>query len=230
MIIPGLHLLSHQFGTADSPKLELLELGASAGLNQFPDRIGVDYETFSLGPAEPRLSLQAKWTGQPIPSAPFSVISRRGCDLNPIDATSPTGTLRLQSYVWPDQMERLIRLRKAIELAQLDPPSIDRSNAAQWLSRELSRPQIADLRVVFHSYVWIYLSANERAEISAMMDDAGARADHRHQLAWLHLEDDETGHRHFMTLTCWPNKRKTVLAHGSPHGQWLHWYDESQRN
>jgi len=132
------------------------------------------------------------------------------------------GALRLQSYIWPDQLERLARLRQAIEVVRHDPPQITAEPAARWLDDRLSQQQSADIRVLFHSFVWIYLPPAERDAIIQTVACAAERTSADRQLAWLRLEDDAAGKQHVMTVTTWPGGHERVLAHGSPHGQWLH--------
>lgn len=50
---------------------------------------------------------------------------RRGCDLCPVDVNDERAALRLQSFVWPDQTERLQRLRAAMEVARGFPVTVD---------------------------------------------------------------------------------------------------------
>jgi hypothetical protein len=56
-----------------------------------------------------------------------TVAERRGCDLNPMDPLSEEGRLALQSFLWPDQLDRFERLDRAIEVARRVPAAIDRA-------------------------------------------------------------------------------------------------------
>ena len=57
--------------------------------------------------------------------------SAGGCDLAPIDAATAEGRLRLRSFVWPDQLDRLARLDGALAAAQADPPVVDQADAGR---------------------------------------------------------------------------------------------------
>ena len=59
-----------------------------------------------FGSEYPRLDVIAK------------VVERRGCDASPIDPGTEEGRLTLQSYVWPDQVERFRQLAAASDVAQ----------------------------------------------------------------------------------------------------------------
>jgi hypothetical protein len=219
LILPGLKWIAAQTGG----DMELLEIGSSAGLNQFPDQVHVDYGTFALGSRDAALSLSATWHGPPLMDHPIQVIARGGCDLTPIDALSSEGALRLQAYIWPDQDARMARLRVALALAARRPPFIDRSPAAAWLADRLARPQAASVRIIYHSYVWAYIPPAERSSITKLIEDTASRLSPGQNLAWLRAEDDEEQRNHYLSATMWPLSKSQRLARCNPHGQWLYW-------
>ena len=75
--------------------LRLLEMGSSAGLVMFWDRYRYELGPHRWGEPDAPLTLATEWIGPPPAlDAPARVASRRGCDLDPIDATDPELTLR----------------------------------------------------------------------------------------------------------------------------------------
>jgi hypothetical protein len=219
LILPGLTWIAAQAGS----DIELLEIGSSAGLNQFPDQVHVDYGAFTLGPRDAALSLSANWHGPPVLDHPIQVIARAGCDLTPIDALSSDGALRLQAYIWPDQEDRMARLRAALAQAAGRPPVIDQSSAAEWLVDHLARPQAASVRIIYHSYVWAYIPPAERSAITKLIENAASRLNPGQSLAWLKAEDDEEQRNHYLSVSLWPLGTNQRLARCNPHGQWLYW-------
>ena len=117
--------------------VRLAELGASAGLNQRPDLVRLTWEGSSpgaYGPASSPVVLRNAWQGSlPPVGVPLSIVERRGCDLDPVVPTTSEGQIRLASYVWPDDLERLHRLRGAVELARQVPATVVRTDAATFL-------------------------------------------------------------------------------------------------
>jgi hypothetical protein len=199
--------------------LRLLEVGASAGLNLRWDRYAYEADRFSWGPEESPLRLQFELEGRP-PELPRSVeiASRRGCDAAPVDPTTPEGRLTLLTFIWPDQSERIARMRAALEIAAEEGVAIDHEPAAPWAQRMLSEPAPGQATVIYHSIVSQYLSDGERAALFAGIAEAGARATADEPLAWLRMEpaDDRAN----LDLTVWPGGEERRLArvgyHGSP--------------
>lgn len=103
-------------------RIRLLEPGASAGLNLLVDRVRFEASGWSCGPDDSPLVLRDGIQGVVSPQ-PFRVVSRRGCDLEPVDAATAEGRLRLTSFVWPFHVDRHERLRAALAVAAPIGPS-----------------------------------------------------------------------------------------------------------
>jgi hypothetical protein len=151
--------------------LALLEVGASAGLNLFPDRWGYAWSTPSgvvtLGDP-PRLSCAV--TGPaPLPSALPSVAWRGGIDLNPLSVLDDDAMAWLETLVWPEQSSRLARLRTAVAIASVDPPRIVAGDLLEELPGLVAEAAAYGTVVVFHSAVAAYLSPPDRSRMAALM-------------------------------------------------------------
>ena len=96
--------------------LRILEVGASAGLNLLWDRYRYETGDQAFGPADSPLAFDRPWfADSPDLATPVEVTSRRGCDVQPISAGTADGRLRLRSFVWPDQLDRMARLDAALD-------------------------------------------------------------------------------------------------------------------
>jgi hypothetical protein len=201
--------------------MELLELGASAGLNLVLDRYGYDLGGVRAGDPGSPLRLSPEWRGAAPPDAPVAVERRRGVDLHPLDARSDGD--RLLAYVWPDQARRLAQLEAALAIAAEDPPGIEPGDAAHWLEERLAEPlQAGTSRVVLHSIAFQYFPEASKARIAAAMEQAGAEATFAKPLAWLRYEH-EGGERIELRLKAWPGGEERLLACGHPHGSEVEW-------
>ena len=179
--------------------IRLLEIGASAGLNLNVDRFGYVVGGVSLGASGSALEFTEPWQGRPVDDPPAAaarlrVTERAGCDMAPIDAATPDGLLTLQSYIWPDEPERLARIAQAAGVAARFPVSVERRSAAAWLLAQLAGARPDTLTVVWQSVVNQYLDGGERDAIRSAFASAGGT------LAWLTLEPpdvDGRGDGHF---------------------------------
>ena len=171
------------------PRLRLLEPGASAGLNLLVDEFRFVNSSWAHGPAGSPVRLEDGVDGDVRP-VPFEIVGRRGCDVAPVDATSPEGRLRLRSFVWPFHVERHDRLSAALEVARRRPPRVDRRPAAEWLDEQLATTPSGDvLTVVWQSITGLYWPADETARVAAIVSTAARTA----PLAHVRMEYDD-GH------------------------------------
>jgi hypothetical protein len=157
-------------------KVRLLEPGASAGLNLLVDRFRFVNNGWEFGPPSP-VVLAGGVLGDVVPER-FAIVERRGCDLSPVDVSTPEGRLRLRSFVWPFQVERHERLAAALQVASADPPVVDRASAGEWLTQHLSRSSPDDdvVTVVWQSVTGLYWPPEETARVDAAVHDAATRS------------------------------------------------------
>lgn len=205
------------------PKIELLEIGSSAGLNLMIGRYRIDLPGVSTGPADSPVVLTPEWRGPPPASGPIEIVSARGVDIAPIDATSDAGADRLLAYVWADHHVRFDRMAKALSMIRAEPPQLDAGHAAEWVEARLAEPQEAGVtRALMHSIVWQYIDPEGQERITAAMEAAGARATAERPLGWVRVEADRTINQHDITLRSWPGHDDTVLyGHAHAHGFWV---------
>lgn len=215
---------------------ELLEIGASAGLNLMLDRYAHDLGGVQAGAAGSPVRTKPEWRGAPPVSAPVRIDSVRGVDLRPLRLEDPITRERLLSYIWADHTARAERLCHAIALNRACPPPVERGSAAPWLARELAAPQReGTCRVVLHSMVLQYLPEDERrAALTAIMQ-AGARATPARPFAWIGFEWNSARSEVQLRLTRWPGGGEEqggdeqgggtsrVLALCHAYGSWIDW-------
>lgn len=208
--------------------LALREIGASGGLILRWDQYRYETDAFAWGDAAAPVTISARWYGKPPPLNVIPIVtSRRGCDIAPVDITDAAARNRLLAYVWPDQAARIAVLRDALAAGALDPPALDRMNAGAWLAGMLAERPRDEALVVHHSYVWAYLSADERANIVRHLGEAGARATAEAPLAWLRMEPTDDGTGMEVLLTLWPGGATRRLALCQAHGRWIDWQGPS---
>jgi hypothetical protein len=219
-LLPGFLTIADHF----RKPLILSEFGASMGLNLNWHRYSYDLGGFLWGdPASP-VQLKPDWTGPPPPDAAIEVLEAAGCDLNPLDANSPEDRLRLLSYIWADQPDRVERTRAALDIATQHPPKVVKGDALAWLRDErLKTLPPGCVHVVFHSIAWQYLPPQARAAGEAIIEEAGSKATADAPLARLQMEMIDDPNAATLSLQVWPRGEKRELGRVDPHGRWVKW-------
>lgn len=226
-LLPGLLHIAARTGLP----LALAEIGSSAGLNLWCDRYRYEATSAQVPWAwgEPRspLVLRPEWRGPAPTLAPLSISRRSGCDAAPLDLLKPGEDLRLASFVWADQAERLARLKAAIAivrpLLRAGGGAVQARRAADFVRRELATRRPGECAVLMHSVVWQYIGRDEQEDIRAQMADAGRTATPDAPLAWLRFEPPKPELRVELRATVWPGGEDQLLASCHPHGAWVEW-------
>ncbi len=207
--------------------LRLLEIGASAGLNLLADRFRFETPDGGTGPPGSPVVFEDAWHGTvPCTGDLLTIVERSGCDPAPIDATSEDGALTLMSYVWPDQTERVARLRGALAVARETPVEVARQDAAEFLAGLAPTP--GTWTIVWHSVMWMYLTDDERSAVRAHLERAGGAATDDAPVAHVSLEphglDPETGLAFHVTVRTWPpGGPEATIGYAPAHGLPVEW-------
>jgi hypothetical protein len=215
-------LLPGFLSVVDERPLDLVELGPSAGLNLFWDRYRYRYGEHTWGSPDARLELSGEAEGGPPPelfSRRAPVRRRTGIDRRPVDVTTDHGARVLEAFVWADQVDRLERVRRAIEIARADPPRLMEGDYVEVLPGLLAERDLDALTVVFHSASLMYLREEDRALVESALDQEGRRG----SLAWVSYEYVASEALGFaLEVQTWPGERRRLaLLHG--HGSSLEW-------
>ena len=122
------------------------------------------------------------------------------------------------SFLWPDQTERIERLRAALDFAARVPIVLDTMDADDWLEQRLrGGPSSGVATVVFHSIVWQYLPNTTKEKVRAVLAAAGAEASPTNPLLWLRMEPAGPLLAD-LRLTTWPGGAEEVVAEVGYHG------------
>lgn len=217
--------LSHWLGRGGVDTFDFLEVGASAGLNLCFPEFSANTGHGVMGTHGSPVGFDATWfdLAPPVCGVPSRPVRLAGCDPHPIDATGDEGSLTLTSFVWPDQADRLSRLRGAIEIARRVRPPVDRASADEWIARQLE-DGIQRTTVVFHSIVWQYLSRDVQRRFRDAVVAAGERATPTRKLVWARMEP--AGPTADVQVDVWDGGSDPVhtrLATIGYHGQAMTW-------
>lgn len=205
--------------------VRLFEIGSSGGLNLRADRLAYVQDGRVLqGPADSPLRLVDPWGGRvPAPWPDLTVAHRLGSDLHPVDVATTEGRLTLTSYVWPDQLVRLERLRRAFEVATLHPAEVRAEDAVTFLGG-LDLVE-GTTTVLWHSVMWQYLSRADQAAVTARVEEVARDATPTRPFAHVYAEPvrrtPEREHEFLVVVRLWPGDGArrvlgTTVGHGIP--------------
>ena len=216
----------------------LIDIGCSAGLNLHLDRFGYHFRGQN-GPweveidrdSQPLLSCDVRGRINHAIAKP-QIGTRLGLDAHPIDVTEPDEVRWLEACVWPDQLDRLSRLRNAIAVARQFPVATQRGDAVEDLLQIVGEVPPHQHPVVINSWVLAYLSAGQRRQYQSVIDQIGTARD----LTWIYMEapadcpeldgpdDPDTARLTAVMRVDWRNGLRTVRHVGTmhPHGYWMH--------
>jgi hypothetical protein len=202
-------------------RLRILEIGASGGLNLRWDHYRYESGAGGWGHLNSPVRFINAFEVPPPLKRHAEIVGRKGCDLDPIDPTSPDGSLALRSFVWADQRYRFQLLEGAIAVALQVPVEVERMDAAEFLERELASSRTGVTTVVYHSVFMQYVSPRGQARIALAIESAAARASSDGPLAYLRMEP---GAQTFeVRLTLWPGGGDELLALTRAHGTGVRW-------
>ncbi|NKB51884.1 MAG: DUF2332 family protein [Rhizobiaceae bacterium] len=220
VIWPALMTIADQSGKP----LQLLEVGASGGLNLQSSRFGYNLGGLHCGTLDSQLQLHPEWKGEaPLVSSP-KISGRHGCDLNPLDPQNADDELRLRSYVWPDQVQRNARMDAALSIAKANPAPVDRQDAITWLKYHLANLPDQTCTVIYSTVAWQYLPEAARAKGAHMIMDCGKSLQKSTtELAWLRFEANGKAPGGGVQLQMWPNGIDCLLGRADFHARWVDW-------
>lgn len=229
--------------------LGLVEIGASAGLNLGLDAYGFRYVLASPDPGgEPtvdsvgsgaRLVLEAQLRGPhvpPLPAGHLPIETAVGIDRAPLRVADAADARWLLACQWPEEHDRVERLRKAIELAHLAPPVVEVGDAVDDLARHLLAVPGHALPVVVSTWVLAYLPVARQRAFLHLLDEVSTQRD----LALVFAEQPDTipglpvpprpdgvpdGRATALVCIQWHDGRRheARLADLHPHGRWIEW-------
>jgi hypothetical protein len=219
-------------GQIAGESLSLIEVGPSAGLNLIWDKYGVRYlrkgaTVASTGDDAP-LVIDCEARGDAIPplSPAPKVASRVGLELNPVDLANADDRDWLRALIWPDQVPRLRRLERAIELFRKEEPPILAGDALALLPDVLAEVPRGSTPVVYHTIAVYQFSREMKEALENILTIAGLRRP-VFRLSF-EMETTDAGgiaNPYVLSLIRYADgtRQETPLARAHPHGTWLEW-------
>ena len=203
--------------------LALIDAGASAGLNLYPDRLGLDFGAGRMaGPADApvRLSVPVTPEDAALPTGLPPVVARTGIDLHPLDPADPEDAAWLRALVWPEAEGRMARLDAALALARAEPHRMVQGDAVAAIEGLVAAQPAEALACVTHSIMMYQLpEADRRAFHDRLCAASRARPVLRASLEWRKGESAPSAQ--VSAYRDGAQVFRATVAEADPHGHWI---------
>ena len=223
-------------GLGEAQPIGLVDVGCSAGLNLHLDRYGYRFAAedgssiVDVGEGTPLLECSVRGP-LPIDAALPTVAHRIGLDAKPVDLADPAARRWLEACTWPDQIDRIERLRLAMAHAQQSTTDIITGDAVDLVGDMVATVDTSMLPVVLNSWVLAYLPPERRVDYRRQLESIGQRRD----MTWIYLEapsdcpeldgprDPDLARLTAVMRIDWRSGSRTVRHVGTmhPHGYWI---------
>ena len=220
-LVPAFVLVSR--GAKGRP-LHLVEIGANAGLKLLWDRYAYDYgEMRRCGDMNSPVQIKCAVKGNSIPPLPerFPDVSARvGIDVNPLDVSDREHALWLRALVWPEHSERAELLRRALQVARQNQPTLIRGDGVESLPAIVEAvPKDSVLCIV---RMFTPIAPISRNRLSSLVAAYGAKRDVFMISSRSHGRDESE-----LLLRSFVNGITTekCVAYFQNHGAWIEWLD-----
>ena len=197
----------------------IYELGSSAGLNLMFDQFGLAAGDQVIGAKDPKILFTPDLPSATPVNNPVHITNRSGCDIAPINLTDPNAKLRLLSYIWPDQADRMAMTKVAI---QNQNAKVLNMGAFEYLKTNLALKN-GEVQFVFHTIAWQYFPSEEQERCKLLLEEIGSDATADCPLAWFSMENNGEGRGAELRLRAWPGNINRVLGTADFHGRWIDW-------
>jgi hypothetical protein len=204
-------------------EIALIDVGTSSGLNLLLDQYAYEYsDGTKIGNSDSPLKISCVIKSGILDMKSIPKLGKRiGIDLNPIDLNDPDEELWTLSLVWPDQVERVERLKLAIQILNRQPIMLYKGDGTVIVPRLTKEIPKSMAICVMHSFTLNQFSAESRGDFEKMLCDLSIDRDvWRISLEWLGTESPEMSLDYYSTGKL---AKRRVLAICHQHGEWMKW-------
>jgi hypothetical protein len=213
-------------------ELAWLDVGASAGLNlrldRFRHELVGDDDRVVVGPDDAAVRLRCDVGRLPQQPTLPPLVWRQGLDAAPVDVTDAGQRAWLEACVWPEQTDRLARLRAALATAADHPLPVRRGDAVADLAAHAADAPADATLLVTHTWVLAYLDTDARAGFEAALDALAADR----PVVRIGMEgggvvpgtERDPASGSWLVQSTWHTRREDrTIAAVDDHGRWLRW-------
>ncbi|HYF45846.1 MAG TPA: DUF2332 domain-containing protein [Acidimicrobiales bacterium] len=211
---------------ADGP-VDLVEVGASAGVLLSQHRFRLRLGDQVVGPPDAAIDVASEWRADgPAPDLTRvpSIDQRIAVDRHPVDPTSADDRRWLRALVWPENLAQAHQLEAALGVVAEDPPRIVAGDIGDVADRVAASIPDGRPRVVFHAATRGHVPQDQHQAF----DDAVTRVGRNGPLTVLSMETrapdqpgSDSSDPHFVLTRREDDGPAEVLAFVEAHGAWI---------
>lgn len=204
----------------DNSQITLIDVGTSSGLNLLMDKYKYIFNGLVFGNSESELTISCSIRGSMTPQISIPKIIRRyGIDINPIALTQPEELLWSKALIWPDQVERIDRLEKAMKIRLQHNVELLKTFENEALIKVLSSHNDSSLLCIMHSFTLNQFSENQRHDfVETIKKHSSQRTIWKVSLEWIGTESPELKIQKFSNGDL-QSDISVAYCHG--HGEWI---------
>lgn len=220
LLLPAVMQVTKSVGS----EIALIDVGTSSGLNLLLDLYYYKYsDGQTVGNPKSQLQIECKVEGEKLPLSRMPQIKQRiGIDLNPVDLNNQDEVLWTLSLVWPDQVERIERLKAAINILSQNPVDLVRGDATLALRSVVSNISKELTICLMHSFTLNQFSIEDRSKFDKLLCDLSSDRDiWRISLEWLGTQTPELTLEHYKGRA---KSQRLALASCHQHGEWIRFF------
>lgn len=206
----------------DKRKINLLEIGCSAGLQLLADKYRYKYDVYPgyKGNLTSDLTISSVITKGEFGSyidEQMDIGKRIGIDLNTIDFSKDEEFLWLKALIWPEHNDRRILLEKARDTVINESLKLKEGNALEILIEEVKKIPTDENLLIFHTHVANQMSIKEKEYLVKTIENIGKNRNLYHLYnnindKLLHLDSYKSG-----------EKYPKIVGQTDGHGKWFEW-------
>ena len=206
--------------------LQLIEIGASAGLLLLWDRYGYDYgPAGQVGASDNGLTLSCALRGTALAGFPPArlpeLAARIGLDRFPLDPRNDDDRAWLRALIWPEQQARRSRLEHALSIAAQAPPEVIAGDGIAQLESVAQRLPSDGTLCVLHAFALVQANDAEKQRFEASLESLS----HRRPIARIGFEWQPDVEAPLVSLRLYREgtAEDDLALHADAHGAWLAW-------
>jgi len=163
-------------------RVNIIDVGASAGLNLYLDHYGV----YDAARDDDPLALECQSLSGHSTNGPLPAIAQRiGIDLNPLDPRVPDDALWLRACLWPEDPRRMRRLEAIMsQLDNWEPTTLLQGTALDRLGDALALADESAATVLWHTWALAYFPPDQQRAFGVRMRELAAAK----VLTWVSVE------------------------------------------